>query len=318
MRIRRVTDPYRALVFALLCAACGTDTRGIHIATLPGTISSLVAGENKIYTRGYNEIYEIEPTGRSRALVTTPTESTVLAVASAELFFPLSVVTANGAIGAYDVSSGAQRTVVPPRSITAVVTELLADVDHVFWVEHALPGETTVHVVNADGTAPAVLANGFRILQDDHAVYWTSGDDIVRAEKANLSSRTSLATGPHGVTAVDRGKIYWSAGPAPTLLSMPADGSVIAPAVAAVLPTSSAGSDVTAIQFLAGTLYVEVMEHEHGDCPGTCFYTARVLEIDPGRQVEIARADHVSATPPFVAGAGGVFWAFSTSLYRIR
>jgi hypothetical protein len=79
-----------------------------------------------------------------------------------------------------------------------------------------------------------------------------------------------------------------------------------------------AGSQIVAIRFLAGTVYVELMERQPADCPGSCLYTARIVKLDSANQLEIATAANVTIVPPIVATAGRLFWAVFNRVYRIH
>jgi hypothetical protein len=278
-------------------------------------VGALVTAQNKLYARTSTQLYEI---GESTRLVTSIPASTLIAAAGNEMYFPIDN-NGSGGIGVYDLASGAQRTVV---SATAIVAQLLADTDHVFWVETklTLPHESSVHAIGADGTGEVVLGSGEGIFQDDQALYWTTaaGDQIVRASKADLSSRIFLSTGNgFGAQAAYAGNVYWSPDYG-KVASLPSDGSSTTPTVVVTLPVPPQGTYVKAIRFLGGTMYVELMQPEPGDCPGTCFYTARIVEIDTAAQVEIARADHVQNTPVFADGNNALYWALGGDVYRVR
>ena len=147
--------------------------------------------------------------------------SMLLAAAGNQIFFPLSGPV-NGGIGAYDVLSATQHTVVP---VAVGVTELLADADRIFWVDINSSGGSTVHAIGADGTGAVLLGTGRGIFEDDQALYWTSGGNIIRAPKADLSSRISLVTGSIGigVAAAYGANVYWCpAESSNKVLSMPA------------------------------------------------------------------------------------------------
>src|SRR5437763_7146622 len=170
---------------AALCGACrSADTFGQRIATVPRPVVSLVATQSKIYGRAYaSDVYEIAPTGGSRTVLSPSSVSMLLAAAGNQIFFPLSGPV-NGGIGAYDVLSATQHAVVP---VAVGVTELLADADRIFWVDINSSGGSTVHAIGADGTGAVLLGTGRGIFEDDQALYWTSGGNIIRAPKADLS-----------------------------------------------------------------------------------------------------------------------------------
>ena len=281
----------------------------------PQPITALVTAQNKLYARTFTQLYEI---GESTTLVTSLPNSALIAAVGNQMYFPIDT-NGSGGIGVYDIPSGAQRTVV---SATAFVAELLADTDHVFWVETnpTLPHESSVHAIGAAGTGEVVLGTGRGIFQDDQALYWitAAGDQIVRASKADLSSRIFLSAGNgFGAQIAYAGNVYWSPDYG-KVARLPSDGSSTTPTVVVALPVPHQGTYVKAIRFLGGTMYVESMEPEPGDCPGTCFYTARIVEIDTAAQVEIARADHVQNTPVFAEGNDALYWALAGDVYRVR
>lgn len=74
----------------VLCAACGSPNRlGLHIATTPETLVAFVTTRDKIYARGYTQLYEIGPTGGSATLLDALSPSSILAAAGDQIYFPV-------------------------------------------------------------------------------------------------------------------------------------------------------------------------------------------------------------------------------------
>lgn len=300
------------LVAAVLCAACGSPDRlGLHIASTPQWIVAIATAQDRIYARGDTELYEIGPTGGSARLLDALSFSTVLAAAGNQIYFPIATIaTGKDGIGAYDRTAAVQRTVVPA---SGRVDELLADANRIYWVS-----ASSIHAIGADGTGEVLVGSGTGIFQDDQALYWTTGGQIVRAAKADLSSRTTLSPGTLPILSATAygGNVYWAS--SNQLLKLPVDGSMSVPTVVGTWPIGPAGTDFVAMRIVAGTAYVEIRDYEPADCATLCFFVARILEINPAGPREIARAEHMFYTPLFAAGESALYWAFRADLYRVH
>jgi hypothetical protein len=314
------------LATAVLCASCGSNTFGQHIATASQRISALTMAQSKIYGLGDTQVYEIDPSrGSATPLNVLSYSGLVLAAAGNQIYFPTLTNDGSEGVGTYDLTAGVQRTVVPPFS--GRVDELLADGTRIYWVSTSPTDffmSSSIHVTGADGTGEVILDTGAGLFQDDQALYWTgSGGHTIRARKADLSSRISLVSGG-GVAAVYAGNIYWSRAvlgqnAANEVLKLPTDGSATTPTIVATVPmVLPQGTRVAAIRFLAGTIYLELVDMEPGDCPGICFFIAHIVEIGPSAPTEIARAEHLTYTPAFDGDDHGVYWALGTDVYRVR
>jgi hypothetical protein len=297
---------------AVLCAGCGSsDSLGQRLGSLPQLAHSLVAGPTKLYGSNYSyAVYEIEPTGGSTKILQGVGPE--IAAAGNQVYFRM-VGSFNGGIGAYDTTAASQRTVVPA---TLLVEELLADANRVYWVDYdSSSGVSTVHAVNIDGTGETALGPGTGILQDDQALYWTNSQ-IIRASKADLASRSTLANSSYqrGKAAASGGNVYWLTRGSlnQQVLTIPADASATVPTVFATVPSEV---DITGIQVLAGVVYLGVTTTNRGDC---CVYTSRIVQIGHGNQVEIVRALNLDSIPILTAGAGGLFWSVESVVYRVR
>jgi hypothetical protein len=310
-------------VIVAFSAACGSqDNRGQLIATLPGKVQSLQASSTRLYaTSDPDEVYQIDPSGGARKISTPFPGVARIAVAGDQIYTP-----AAGGIAVFDAMSASLRVIAPDARS---VGELLADDGRVYWVEHSdsPTGSDTVHAAFVDGSAGILLGNGRYIFQDDEAFCWQWGG-IVCAPKSNLSTTFAVApSGTYGITAARAtgGYVYWSPleGSSPRLLSTRADGSDAAPALLATFPLSLVSASIQAIEVLAGSAHLETFQNTHEDYDE---YLARILRVDSGNLIEVARAEKVSSragylsgtAPAVVAGAGGLFWAVGRDVYRIK